>query len=95
MVGKAKMWVLAAATVFGYMHYYSILDINYVIVASIIAIVMQVVVLFGYGRIIGKTEKVKAEKAKLKRGKDLTHALFDTEFYLTTKDEPILKKLTY
>lgn len=88
------MWVLAAATVFGYMYYFGICNINLVIVSSVIAIIMQVVVLFGYGNKILKTGEVKSKKAKFKRGKDLSYALFDTEFYLKTTDEPILKKLT-
>ena len=94
MIGKAKMWVLAAATVFGYMNYFNICDISYVIITSIIAIIMQVIVVFGYGIKISKTEKIENNKIKFKRGKDLIYALFNTEYYLKTVDEPIIKKLT-
>ena len=88
------MWVLAAATVFGYMNYFNICNINYVIVSSIIAIIMQVIVLFGYGIKISKTEKTENKKIRLKHGKDMIYVLFDTEYYLKTMNEPILKKLT-
>ena len=94
MVGKAKMWALAIATILGYMHYFSICNQMFGIVPSVVVIMMQVIVLFGYGKKIKKVNQVKNEKAKFKKGKELADALFNTEYYLNTLDLPILEKLT-
>ena len=94
MVGKAKMWVLALATILGYMNYFGICNKIFVIVPSAIVILMQIFVLFSYGNEMRKVKQVKNEKVKMKRGKELAYALFNTEYYLSTLDEPILKKLT-
>lgn len=88
------MWLLATATVFGYMHYYNICDISLVIVSSIIAIIMQIFVFFEYSKKVSKVKEVDNKKAKLKKGKDLAYALFNTEYYMKTIDEPIMKKLS-
>lgn len=88
------MWVLATATVFGYMYYYNACNIYFVIVPSIIAIIMQIIVLFEYGCKANSVKQVTNEKAKLKKGKELVYALFNTEFYMQTIDEPIMKKLS-
>lgn len=40
-----------------------------------------------------KESGLKVEDIKLKKGKDLTHALFSEEYYQKTKSEPLVKKL--
>ena len=87
------MWILAAATILGYMHYFNICNIYFVIVPSIIAIIMQVIVIVEYGRNIQKVNQVKYEKVKLKKGKELAYALFNTEYYLSTLNISLLDKL--
>lgn len=88
------MWALALVTILGYMNYFKICSQIFVIVPSVVVLIMQVIVFFGYGKRIRKVKKVEYERVKFKRGKDLTYALFDTEYYLSTLDKPILKKLT-
>ena len=95
MTGKAKMWALAFATLFGYMYYFGWCDEIYVTITGIIVITMQVLAILEYGgKIIRKSKDVKKEKIKFKRGAELKYALFDTDYYLSTIDVPILKKLT-
>lgn len=94
MIGKVKMWALAVATIFGYLYYFNRCDEMYVVVTGIVVILMQITVIFGYGNKIRKVKEIRKEKIKFKRGKELMHALFDTEYYLSTIDVPILKKLT-
>ena len=93
-IGKLKMWGLAAATIFGYMKYFGICDNMLPIIFGTIVIIMQVIVIFIYSKRILQIKKVDFNKTKIKRGKELKHALFDTEYYLSTIEEPILKKLT-
>lgn len=88
------MWGLAIATIFGYMNYFKICGEIFVIIPSVVVLIMQVIVFFGYGKKIKKVEKVEYKKMKFKRGKELAHALFDTEYYLNTLDLSLLKKLT-
>lgn len=92
--GKAKMWALAVATIVGYLYYFGKCDILLVTIFGGIVIVMQVIVLFGYGNKIRKVKEIRKEKVKFKRGKELSKALFDTEYYLSTLDVPLLRKLT-
>lgn len=94
MTGKAKMWALAFATLFGYMYYFDWCDEIYVTITGIVVITMQVLAILEYGSKVRKVKEVKKEKIKFKRGKELSYVLFDTEYYLNTIDEPILKKLT-
>lgn len=88
------MWALAIATILGYMNYFNICNEIFVIIPSVIVIIMQIIVIFGYGNRIKKVEQVKNEKIKLKKGKELCYALFNTDYYLSTLDKPILEKLT-
>lgn len=92
-VGKVKMWALALATLAGYMYYFKICGPIFVMIPGIVVLIMQVIVIFGYGRKMTKNE-IKNEKAKFKRGKELAYALFDTDYYLSTMDQSILQKLT-
>ena len=94
MLGKAKMWALAIVTILGYMHYFNICNEIFVLIPAVIVIIMQVIVLFEYGSRIQKIKQVRQEKVKYKKGKELAYALFNTEYYLSTLDEPLLKKLT-
>lgn len=94
MTGKAKMWALAFATILGYMYYFGWCDEMYVTLTCIVVITMQVLAILEYGSKIRKSKEVKKEKVKFKRGKELLYALFDTDYYLSTLDVPILKKLT-
>lgn len=94
MVGKVKMWVLAVATIFGYMYYFDICGELFVTIPAIVVLIMQIIVVFGYGRKIIRVKQIKNEKVKMKRGKDLLFTLFDTDYYLSTLDIPILEKLT-
>lgn len=92
-IGKVKMWGLAISTITGYMYFFHICGPMFVLIPGIIVLLMQVIVIIGYGRKLKKKE-VETEKVKLKRGKELAYALFDTEYYLKTLEEPLLKKLT-
>lgn len=92
--GKLKMWALAVATIVGYLYYFGKCDILLVTIFGGIVIVMQVIVLFGYGNKIRKVKEIRKEKVKFKRGEELCKALFDTEYYLSTLDVPLLRKLT-
>ena len=94
LVGKAKMWGLAIATIFGYMNYFKICDQIFVIIPGVIVLVMQIIVFFGYGKKITKIKKVEYKRVKFKRGKELAHALFDTEYYMSTLNLSLLDKLT-
>ena len=94
MVGKVKMWGLAIATIFGYMNYFNICSEIIAIIPAIIVIVMQIIVIFGYGDKIRKIKNIRKEKVKFKRGKELKVALFDTNYYLDTIDISLLDKLT-
>lgn len=92
--GKAKMWALAIATIVGYLYYFEKCDVLAVSICGGIVIVMQVVVLFGYGNKIRKVKEIRKGKVKFKKGRDLWKALFDTDYYLSTLDVPLLRKLT-
>lgn len=92
--GKAKMWALAIATILGYMYYFDKCDVLPVFISGGIVIIMQVIVIFGYGNKIRKVKEIRKEKVKFKRGKELFKALFDTDYYLSTLDVPLLRKLT-
>lgn len=92
--GKAKMWALAIATIVGYLYYFEKCDVLAVSICGGIVIVMQVVVLFGYGNKIRKVKEIRKGKVKFKKGRDLWEALFDTDYYLSTLDVPLLRKLT-
>lgn len=92
--GKAKMWALAIATIVGYLYYFGKCDVLAVSICGGIVIAMQVVVLFGYGNKIRKVKEIRKRKVKFKKGRDLWKALFDTNYYLSTLDVPLLKKLT-
>lgn len=94
MAGKAKMWALALTTIIGYMYYFNICGSIFVIISGVLVLVMQIVVIFGYGNKIRKVKQLRNEKVKFKRGEELKYALFNTEYYLNTIDEPLLKKLT-
>ena len=94
MMGKAKMWALAIETILGYAYYFGWCDEIYVTITGAVVIVMQIIVILGYGNRIRKVKEIRKEKLKFKRGKELKYALFDTEYYLNTIDVPILKKLT-
>ncbi len=92
--GKAKMWALALATIIGYVYYFGKCDILPVYISGGIVIIMQVIVIFGYGNKIRRVKEIRKEKVKFKRGKELFKALFDTDYYLNTLDIPLLRKLT-
>jgi len=76
------------------MHYFNICNEICVIIPGIIVLIMQIIVIFGYGSKILKVKQIKYEKLKFKKGKELSDALFNTEYYLNTLDVPLLKKLT-
>ncbi|MBQ9313465.1 MAG: hypothetical protein IJ220_00440 [Clostridia bacterium] len=76
------------------MHYFNICSLIFVIVPATVVLLMQAIVIFEYGRKIQKVKQIRKDKVKLKRGKDLVYALFDTKYYLSTLDVPLLKKLT-
>ena len=94
MTGKAKMWALALATLIGYMNYFGICETTFVIVTASIVIIMQIIVIFEYGSKVRKVKEIKNEKIKMKKGKDLLYALFNTEYYLENLDKSILEKLS-
>lgn len=94
LTGKAKMWALAIATILGYMYYFDKCDVLPVLISGSIVIAMQVIVIWGYGNKIRKVKEIRKEKVKFKRGNELFKALFDTEYYLSTLDVPLLRKLT-
>lgn len=94
MVGKAKMWALAVATILGYMYYFEICDILLVNITGAIVALMQICVIFIYGSKMQKVKQIRNKKFEFKKGKELAYALFNTEYYLSTIDLPITEKLT-
>lgn len=94
-VGKAKMWVLAVLTIFGYMYYFGIISsIAHVNVVGAIAIIMQIVVIFMYSKNTQKVEGAKKLRYVFKSKEELKKVLFDTNYYLETIDRPLMEKLT-
>lgn len=94
MMGKAKMWALAIATLLGYMYYFEICGILLLNIVGIIVILMQIFVIFTYGSKMKKIKHIQNKKFEFKKGKELAYTLFDTDYYLNTVDLPIIKKLT-
>lgn len=94
MVGKAKMWALAVATILGYMYYFEICDVLLVNITGAIVALMQICVIFIYGSKMRKVKQIRNKKFEFKKGKELAYALFNTEYYLNTIDLPITEKLT-
>lgn len=94
MMGKAKMWALAIATLLGYMYYFEICGILLLNIVGIIVILMQIFVIFTYGSKMKKIKHIQNKKFEFKKGKELAYTLFDTDYYLNTVDLPIMKKLT-
>lgn len=94
MMGKAKMWALAIETLLGYMYYFEICGILLLNIVGAIVALMQVFVIFTYGNKMRKVKHIRNKKFEFKKGKDLVYALFDTNYYLSTIDLPITKKLT-
>lgn len=94
MVGKAKMWALAVATILGYMYYFEICNILLVNITGVIVALMQICVIFIYGSKMRKVKQIRNKKFEFKKGKELAYALFNTEYYLNTIDLPITEKLT-
>ena len=94
MLGRVKMWAIAIAILLGYMFYFGICDILYVNISGGIVVIMQLFLFYSYIKKAGKIKEFKLQKLKLKKGKDLSYALFNTDYYLSTIDVPIIKKLT-
>lgn len=94
MVGKAKMWALAVATILGYMYYFEICNILLVNITGVIVALMQICVIFIYGSKMRKVKQIRNKKFEFKKGKELAYVLFNTEYYLNTIDLPITEKLT-
>ncbi len=94
MLGKVKTWAIAIAIILGYMYHFGICDKLYVNIAGGIVVIMQLILFYSYLKKARKGKDFKIQKCKLKKGKDLAYVLFNTEYYLSTLDVPLVEKLT-
>lgn len=105
-LGKTKMWFLGISALFGFMYALDLNIIGYINdnISSIMLISIsitsgcEIMVIVDYARHILKELKLnkknnKKIKYNFKDKDDLYYALFNTEFCLKHKDEPISKQL--
>lgn len=84
LLGKVKMWLLSITIVLSYFNYFEIIDYNIVLFSSIVTIILQVFVIFGYIKSLLKQKEVKIERKPIKNLEDLKYILFDTEYYMSS-----------
>ena len=84
IIGKTKTWFVGVNIVLGYLFFFGIITYGFVIVTSILAFIMEIATIVGYGNsLLKKSDKPKI-KHKLENVNDLWDILFNTEYYIST-----------
>lgn len=96
-LGKVKMWLLGFTMIIGMIYIFKHLSFLYVVIGIMISI-LSIVYLFLIGiylkrLIIDAKNNKHYKKYKLKRGKDLSYALFNTDFYIKNKEVSLKEQL--